>query len=263
MRKKTEKVIKNIEWPGSFELINQARKLMKVNIWNILTVFVGYFFIYLIIGQLTSKYAAVNRVVKSHGHQTTMVTDVKSYPALILFMLIMFLVYTLFYLLINYYSFKNIDSESVEISEAFTQSKKYYLRFLILSLVVIAVVFANIVLVGLLLSLIAAITSPGIGAIVGLVLVAAEIYFILPRLVLIYSLIIKEDLGVIDSVKKSWSLTDGYTNKIQLYVVSFLLWAFAAVFLAMTVIGIPLAIYIMMFLMSSPALLYNIIKSNK
>jgi hypothetical protein len=263
MRKKTEKVIKKIEWPGAFELINQARKLLRVNIWNMLTIFVGYLFAYLIIGQVASNYAFVNRTIKLPKHQSTTVTDVKSYPVLILCLLVMMLAYSLFYLLITYYSFKNTESKTIELSEAFKDSKKYYIRFSSLTLISISALFVNIMTVSFIVSSLSAITSPGVAMMVALIIFFAELYFILPRIVLVYCLVLRENLSILSAIKKSWKITKNYLGKIQKYIIASATWLFLAFFLAILIIGLPLAIYIAMFMMSSPALLYNLIKTDE
>ena len=102
MRTKIVKTKANIEWPGGFELYNRARKLLKTNLWNILTLFVGYFFVYLITAQLMNRFAVVNKVVKLTKNQNVSVAEIRNYPIFILLTVFIFLVLNLFYLMIYF-----------------------------------------------------------------------------------------------------------------------------------------------------------------
>lgn len=261
MRTKIVKNKTNIEWPGGFELYNQARKLLKTNLWNILTLFVGYFFVYLITSQLMNRFTVVNKVVKLTKNQNVTVAEIRNYPIFILLTLFLFLVLNLFNLMIYFYGFKNTESKSAEISDVFRSVKKYYLRFLGVSFIGTIFFFINIILLSTVLTLLTSISSTGISILIGLIVLFAEVYLLVPRFILVYSLILQENLGIIDSFKQSWKMTKPHLTKLQMYLLAGITWGVLAFILAVTVIGIPVAIYILMFVLTSPALLYNYIKS--
>lgn len=257
-----QKLVK-LEWPGAFKLIDQSRKQLRSNVWNLLTVFIGYLFVYLITGQLVNRYATVNKVIKLTQHQSANLSEIKNYPLFIFFAIIMILALNLFNLFTYFYGFRNAEAKSVELSEAFSSIKSTYFKFLWLTLAIIFSALINVFLLSAFISLISMISSLSFSILIALVIAFLETYLLIPRLVFVYCLTLEEKTGLIESIKKSWKISKPHLSKIQMYIIAWFCWGFLGLILGLIIIGIPATIYILMFTLTSPALLYKYVKSNQ
>lgn len=102
----------------------------------------------------------------------------------------------------------------------------------------------------------------GVNILVGLISVASILllvvpaFFIIPRLVLAQYYLIEGKMGVTESISASWNATKGNTGKVWgLFGVGMLL-----VLLAVTIVGIPFAIYFGLMYQAAVPLLYMYLK---
>ncbi len=102
----------------------------------------------------------------------------------------------------------------------------------------------------------------GLSIIVGLSLVLAFFAFIipffivLPRLILAFYYLLDQNMGIIDSYKASLAATKGHSLKIW----GILLASFVMILPALTIIGIPVAIYLGIMYSAATVVLYEFIK---
>ncbi len=98
-----------------------------------------------------------------------------------------------------------------------------------------------------------------IAAILSFFALVIPFFFIVPRLIFVPFLIIDKDLKVIEAFKSSWAMSKGHVGKI--YGIGFVNLAY--VLLMLTIIGIPVSIYLLIMYGASTAVLYKFIDKNE
>lgn len=92
-----------------------------------------------------------------------------------------------------------------------------------------------------------------------LLLLIIPFFFVLPRLVLANYFLVDQNMGVIDAYKASWATTKGHVGNVWGIIGVTILMALAAV----TIIGIPFAIYWLIMYSASFAILYEFLHKSK
>ncbi len=122
-----------------------------------------------------------------------------------------------------------IKGKKVSLKEAFAQNKSYYLYMLLASILAIAILIGS------------------------LVLLILPFLFVLPRIILFSYFIIDKNLGPKQAIQASWAATKGHSFKVWAIIIVTIL--FAAIML--TVIGIPIALYLLFMYGPAAAVLYK------
>jgi hypothetical protein len=125
----------------------------------------------------------------------------------------------------------SVRRRQVGFSEAFSQGVPYWLNAIVLSILV------------------------GITEVVSFVLLIIPFFFVWPRLSLATYFLVDKDLGPLEAYKASWEATKGYA----LFIYGILGAQIAMGLLAVTVIGIPFAIYFLIMYGAAHAVLYEVI----
>ena len=99
----------------------------------------------------------------------------------------------------------------------------------------------------------------GIIAVASFVLFIIPFFIIVPRLVLAEYYLVNENMGVIDSLKASWNATQNHTGKVWGVIGVTILMALIAI----TIIGIPIAIYLLVMYSAAFVVLYFYLKQNE
>jgi hypothetical protein len=91
--------------------------------------------------------------------------------------------------------------------------------------------------------------------VISLLLLVVPFFFVVPRLALTYYFIVDKDMNVIDACRASWDATEGH---------SLMIWAIFGVILLiflpfLTLIGIPISIYLYIMYSASFALMYEVL----
>jgi hypothetical protein len=93
---------------------------------------------------------------------------------------------------------------------------------------------------------------------ISLVLLIVPFFFVLPRLFLVDYFIVDKNMGAIESIKASWAATKGHSLKVWGIIgVSVLM-----ILLMITIIGIPVALYLLLMYSAVWAVLYLFITKN-
>lgn len=109
------------------------------------------------------------------------------------------------------------------------------------------------------LKFILAILATLILVVLSLVALIIPFFFVLPRLALIYYFVADKNMGPIQAVKASWKATKGHSAKVWgIYGVNLLM-----VLLLITIIGIPVAIYLIFMYSAAVAVLYEFVTKHK
>lgn len=95
----------------------------------------------------------------------------------------------------------------------------------------------------------------GILLVVSLALLVVPFFFVLPRLMLAPYFLVDKDLDPLEAIKLSWDKTKGHAGMLWGVIGA----AFAMALLAVTIIGIPFAIYFLVMYAASTALAYEYI----
>lgn len=127
-----------------------------------------------------------------------------------------------------------VHREQTTFNHALQKAGKKYLSFLALSLLL------------------------GLIAIGTILLLIVPFFLIYPRLAFSQYYLLDKDMGVIDSLKASWDETRGHLGKIYGVIGATILMAL----LAVTIIGIPFAIYFIIMYSAAPVILYYFIHRN-
>lgn len=89
--------------------------------------------------------------------------------------------------------------------------------------------------------------------VLSLIALVIPFFFVLPRLALVSYYLVDKNMGVADAIKASWNETKGHSAKVWgIFGVSFLM-----VLLFITIIGIPVAIYLLFMYSAAMAVLYQ------
>ncbi len=92
-----------------------------------------------------------------------------------------------------------------------------------------------------------------------ILLLVIPFFFVLPRLVLANYFLVDQDMGVMDAYKASWAATKGHAGNVWGIIGVTILMALAAV----TIIGIPFAIYWLIMYSASFAILYEFLHKSQ
>ena len=92
-----------------------------------------------------------------------------------------------------------------------------------------------------------------------LLLLIIPFFFVLPRVVLANYFLVDQNMGVIDAYKASWAATKGHAGNVWGIIGVTILMALAAV----TIIGIPFAIYWLIMYSASFAILYEFLRRSQ
>lgn len=99
----------------------------------------------------------------------------------------------------------------------------------------------------------------GLSLIVSLLLLIVPFFFVLPRLSLANYFLVDQNLGVMDAYKASWAATDGNAGKVWGIIGANI----AMALLAITIIGIPFAIYFLIMYSAATAVLYEFLNKKQ
>lgn len=94
---------------------------------------------------------------------------------------------------------------------------------------------------------------------VSLLLLVVPFFFVMPRLVLAEYFLINKNMGPIDAIKASWMATKGHVTKVWGVVLA----SIAMALLALTIIGIPFAIYFLFMYSAAFGVLYAYLTRSK
>jgi len=122
-----------------------------------------------------------------------------------------------------------INNKKVSVSEALNGISKYIVNYVIAAIIV------------------------GVAALASFLLFIIPAFFVIPRLIFAPYLVIDKDMGGVDAVQASWSMSKGHVGKVYGILGATL----AMSLLAFTIIGIPFAIYFIVMYAASTAVLYN------
>lgn len=92
-----------------------------------------------------------------------------------------------------------------------------------------------------------------------ILLLVIPFFFVLPRLVLANYFLVDQNMGVIDAYKASWAATKGHAGNVWGIIGATILMALAAV----TIIGIPFAVYWLVMYSASFAILYEFLRKSQ
>ena len=92
-----------------------------------------------------------------------------------------------------------------------------------------------------------------------ILLLIIPFFFVLPRLVLANYFLVDQNMGVVDAYKASWATTKGHAGNVWRIIGATILMALAAV----TIIGIPFAIYWLIMYSASFAILYEFLRRSQ
>ena len=128
-----------------------------------------------------------------------------------------------------------INNKKVSVSEALNGISKYIVNYVIAAIIV------------------------GVAALASFLLFIIPAFFVIPRLIFAPYLVIDKDMGGVDAVQASWSMSKGHVGKVYGIFGATL----AMSLLAFTIIGIPFAIYFIVMYAASTAVLYNYVANKK
>jgi hypothetical protein len=124
--------------------------------------------------------------------------------------------------------------QKVSISEAFNQGLPFYVNILLSTILV----FLSLAL--------------------SLLLFVIPFFFVLPRVALTSYFVIDQKLGPVDAFKASWAITKGHSRRIWgIYLATI-----PMALLAVTIIGIPFALYFLVMYSAALAVFYSFVKSS-
>jgi len=98
-----------------------------------------------------------------------------------------------------------------------------------------------------------------VGLLIGasLLLLIIPFFFVYPRLALAQYYLIDKKMGIMDAINASWNNTKGYSVKVWTVTLA----AISMALLALTIIGIPFAIYFLVMYSAAMAVLYKHIEA--
>ncbi len=98
-----------------------------------------------------------------------------------------------------------------------------------------------------------------VGLLIGasLLLLIIPFFFVYPRLALAQYYLIDKKMGIMDAINASWNNTKGYSVKVWTVTLA----AISMALLALTIIGIPFAIYVLVMYSAAMAVLYKHIEA--
>lgn len=97
-------------------------------------------------------------------------------------------------------------------------------------------------------------------ALVGSILLfVIPFFFVLPRLFLVNYFLIDQNLGPVEAIKASWNATEGHSMKVWGIIGA----SIVMILPAFTIIGIPVAIYLIFVYAAASAILYEFIRDNE
>lgn len=124
---------------------------------------------------------------------------------------------------------RSVDKRKLGLGQAFNEAQPYYVQYLLLMVILGVVTMASA----------AALVVP--------------FFIIVPRLILAPYILISENVGAVDALRKSWAMTSGHVGKVWgMFGYGLLLGL-----LCVTLIGIPFAIYLGVMYSAAVAILYN------
>ncbi|HET7059971.1 MAG TPA: hypothetical protein VFH99_01480 [Candidatus Saccharimonadales bacterium] len=151
-----------------------------------------------------------------------------------LFEVISYIIAPLFSAIITKALIASVRRQPVSVGQAFSQGWPYWLNTIVLSILV------------------------GVTLLVSLLLLIIPFFFVWPRLSLATYFLVDKNLGPLEAYKASWEATKGYAG----FIYGILGAEVAMGLLAITIIGIPFAIYFLIMYSASHALLYEVITSS-
>jgi hypothetical protein len=129
---------------------------------------------------------------------------------------------------------RSVRGEKLGFSDSFEQSLPYVAGYILVNLVRSFALF------------------------VSFILLVIPFFFVLPRLLLAEYYVLDKKLDPIEALKASWNDTRGHAGKVWgIFGVMFLM-----VLLCVTIIGIPVAIYLLIMFSAAPAILYAYIQKH-
>ena len=128
-----------------------------------------------------------------------------------------------------------IRGETISTGEALNKALPFWLKMIGLNILVVLSVIGSILLL------------------------VIPFFFVLPRLVLANYFLVDQNMGIIDAYKASWAATKGHAGNVWGIIGVTILMALAAV----TIIGIPFAIYWLVMYSASFAILYEFLRKSQ
>ena len=147
---------------------------------------------------------------------------------------ISFVISSLFTAAIVFVEISGVRGKRVELAEGFQVGLRYTLKT-----------------IGLLILL-------AVSYIVSFLLLIIPFFFVFPRLVLAPYFLVDKDLGIIEAYKASWEATKGNAGKVWGIVGASILMAL----LFITIVGIPVAIYLLLMYSAAFAVLYEFLNKS-
>lgn len=151
-----------------------------------------------------------------------------------LFQIISYLVAPLFSAILTKILIASVRRQSVESGDAFSQGLQYWLNNVVLSILV------------------------GVTLFISFILLIVPFFFVWPRLTLATYFLVDKNLGPVEAYQASWDATKGYAGRMY----GILGAQIAMGLLAITIIGIPFAIYFLVMYSAAHALIYELIISS-
>jgi hypothetical protein len=202
------------EWPGAFGIYKYSKQAIMRNI--------NTFIVLIVISTI------INLLSNTIGG---------SKPSLLLFIatVISALLSVVISIALLVVYLAGISNKQISVSEALNGISKYFVNYVVASIVA------------------------GAAALASFILFIIPAFFVIPRLVFTPFLVIDKNLGALDAVQTSWNMSKGHVGKVY----GILGATIAMSLLALTIIGIPFAIYFVFMYGAATAVLYNFVSTNK
>ena len=210
-------------WPGAFGIFKYSKKIVMLSLGTLILLYISNY--------------GINSVFNII-YQASL--DPKSTNIGLLLLLITILVVilvatgTIFQVAQIYVYTEGLKGVKTSYKDSISNSIKYFLKFLLLSILISAT------------------------SVVSFMIFVLPFFFIMPRIILAPYFLIDQNMGVIESYKASWNSTRGNVGKV------YGIWGASIAMLLpiITLIGIPFSVYFLFLYSACYAILYKYVKDS-